>query len=203
MRALACCRPGVSGTHALRQSHRNCAGCCHTLQVPWQPASLRSVLGGSLGPGVDRTALERLIELAVTESDELDFKAGFYEFGHADAEERRKLRVEAAKDVAAFANHRGGVVLMGVKEERGQGTAAELAPLQVSDGQWRSLTQAVADVVSPPVAFERVFIPTEDDGSGVAALIVPPSPRRPHALVDRNTIRYPALRISAGFDRGE
>lgn len=71
--------------------------------------------------------LHQLTVERVTETDRLDFKRCTYR----QASEHTNATDEFAKDVAALANHRGGLLLIGVVEKKlaGQVVAAALKPI--------------------------------------------------------------------------
>jgi predicted HTH transcriptional regulator len=63
-----------------------------------------------LGAPIDQLTVEHIraaVDAGVEESRDLDFKEGHYRDGE-----------ELAKDVAAFANHVGGLIVIGVREEQ-------------------------------------------------------------------------------------
>ena len=68
----------------------------------------RAELYGSLGRG--RQGFEEIRE--TPESDWLDFKESHYWL------DDKKHKLELAKDVSAFANSRGGVIVIGIKTRR-------------------------------------------------------------------------------------
>jgi hypothetical protein len=78
--------------------------------MAWQPIRVVELLGEALAES-SGAAIHRLVAEQIGESDDLEFKGGLYRLAEGAAEERRKQRLEAAKDVAAIANHRGGVIL--------------------------------------------------------------------------------------------
>ena len=94
--------------------------------------------GRTLG-SVEFQHLERLMAEAVREAENLDFKEALY----ADTDATKD---ELAADIASFANHRGGIILLGVAEA--DGAASGLPGVAVSDGEERRMTQIVAARVS-------------------------------------------------------
>lgn len=88
----------------------------------WRNPDLEAVFGGSLDVnGIREASITRLVHEATRESDLLDFKSSLWLATRgvrlAWTEEQ-----EFAKDVAAFANHRGGLLLVGVDESGGTAT---------------------------------------------------------------------------------
>ena len=106
------------------------------------------------------------------------------------------VRSSLAKDVASFANHRGGVIVYGVTEKPG-GVAGELTPVDAKisiDGEERWCGQALRNCLAPPVDVE--YLPVDAGSDGWFLLIVVPRSRHgPHAVLDTDDssapLRYP------------
>lgn len=127
--------------------------------------------------------MRALVEGQVREDDDLDFKRERY--GGSDGQKR-----ELAADIAAMANHRGGVILVGIRDEND--VAAELTPVELADGEEGRLLQIGAGNITPHVPFDVHVVPSENDGKRVYyVLVVPPSPLRPHAVRKDTDLRYP------------
>lgn len=142
---------------------------------------LRSVLGRSPEELV-WPDLAALVGSAV-EADDLDFKRDLY--GNADADKQ-----ELAADVASFANHRGGLILIGVDEV--DGVVEAILPVALSDAEDARMRQVIASRLSLFLDYELSGIPTDDDPSrGCYALIVAPSSGRPHAVLNGVRLSYP------------
>jgi hypothetical protein len=140
---------------------------------------LEAIFGGPLVQGhLNESALQAIVADATRESDQLDFKAN-YGFGTTATGGAWGPKQEFSKDVAAFANHRGGAIVIGVQEAGGVATglvALTEDPEQIE----RTMRVAVANHVSPPVLIDVVTIPSS---SGVFMIVaIPPSPRAPHGL---------------------
>lgn len=125
------------------------------------------------------------------EAEDLDYKLTLL----ADSEEKK---AELAKDVAAFANHVGGVLVVGMADTRG--IPSMVADHDVSDGLQRHFQQVVARNTAPPVRFDMRAVPNPDPaagGLGFLLLAVPRSPHGPHAVIapvakpTRDALRYP------------
>jgi schlafen family protein len=94
-------------------------------------------------------------------------------------------RNDIAKEVVAFANTYGGVMIIGIEETKDKpNRAKDLSPLPHAHELARRLRQSIYDVIDPPLsALEAGGVVTSDDGtSGVVIIRVPPSRRRPHRL---------------------
>jgi schlafen family protein len=144
-----------------------------------------------LGTPIDGLSVEHLREMMaragtadpVREDFDLDFKESLY-----GARDEDKYRL--AEDVAALANTHGGMILLGVREDRKTGGATELTPVALSDSERLRMQHIIAGNVTPPPAFEIKLIHA-DAGSGFFAIAVPPSPLAPHAVRAANmSLRY-------------
>src|SRR4051812_6417376 len=95
---------------------------------------VRDVLGARFDANTEEH-LEAVVASQVREDGDLDFKAQPY--GKSDSERR-----ELAADVAAMANDRGGVIVIGVRDE--DDVAVELVPVELEDGEEGRLRQTAA-----------------------------------------------------------
>ncbi|MGW2891821.1 AlbA family DNA-binding domain-containing protein [Streptomyces griseoruber] len=147
--------------------------------------SLHRAVG--LPPGlVTAEMLEQAVAIGLGEAEDLDWKK--------DADDVKDGR-ENAKDFAALANARGGIIVTGVRED-GSERAAEL--LGVENERARSLVDRFRKTAASLV---RLFIPAfkvytvplhTSTGRSAVVVEVPRSPEAPHLVVaDRETMRYP------------
>lgn len=104
--------------------------------TPWFGVPLRDVT---------RAELRTLVDGSVREGVDLDFKAELY--GSSDSEKR-----ELAADVAAMANERGGVIILGVTETDGVATA--LPGVELSECEALRMRQIAGGLLAPHVAFD-------------------------------------------------
>jgi hypothetical protein len=161
----------------------------------WRSHELESLIGGPLdSSGITEDALHRLVREPATESEQLDFKGGIYRQSKGPRPSWTPEQ-EFAKDVAALANRRGGLILLGVAEA--DGVAKELQPLTVmsADDEERRLRQALLNYQAPLADCWFVWIDATGGGR-YCAVIVPPSRRSPHAVAGdpgegRRALRYP------------
>lgn len=128
--------------------------------------------------------LQRLVDGAVPEDSDLDFKAEVY--GRTDQAKR-----DLAGDVAGPANTLGGVVIIGIGED-GSGRATTLQPLEVPPDEVVRIRQVVATNVAPVPAIEIREIPsTAQAGRSYLLIGVPLSPDRPHGVRVGDGFRFP------------
>jgi predicted HTH transcriptional regulator len=144
---------------------------------------LRDVFAAPL-PDVTEEHIEDVVRRQVREDSDLDFKETLY--GTSDRDKHA-----LAGDVGALANSRGGMIVLGVREN--DAAAAATTPVDLSDGEEQRVRQITATKLTPYVPYEILRIPTQaDPARGFYLLVVPPSINRPHAVrVDDRTLRYP------------
>ncbi|MGW7425866.1 AlbA family DNA-binding domain-containing protein [Streptomyces sp. NPDC054813] len=147
--------------------------------------SLHRAIGVPPGP-VTAEMLEQAVALGLSEAEDLDWKQ--------DADDVKDNR-ETAKDFAALANARGGLIITGVRED-GADHAAEL--LGVPDERAGSLVdkfrQVATSLVRPFIpAFKVYAVPlSASPGRSAVVVEVPRSPEAPHlVVVDKEVMRYP------------
>jgi hypothetical protein len=126
--------------------------------------------------------IQQLIDDKVEESDILDYKAGLSrkppgEWGASQ---------EFAKDVAAFANARGGQIVLGVKEV-GKVPTAIHALSGTFEQVERRLRKWALDSLSPQVPLEVIGV--DVTGGIVVVVTVPQSVDQPHAVTNTNEKR--------------
>jgi hypothetical protein len=127
--------------------------------------------------------LQRLVDGSVREDADLDFKQERY--GNTDSDKR-----DLAGDIAAMANHRGGLLIIGIRDEND--VAVERTAVELVDGEEARIRQIAAGNIAPHLTFDVRVLESEDDAStGYYVLIVPPSGLRPHAVRQDRNLRYP------------
>ncbi len=142
-----------------------------------------------------------LVSNGATEGEQLEFKKETYRKTVGPRAERWTQELEFCKDVAALANHRGGLLLIGIDEI--DGVATEVTPVfnTSSEREEQRLRAAALNFLSPPV--ETSFVPIPVAGGGFClGVVIAPSPRAPHAVLSdpgdpRKSLRYP-VRHGAG-----
>ena len=142
------------------------------------PQRLAAVLGDEL-TAVDEARLRSLVGLR--EGDDLDVKAERY--GTSDSDKR-----ELCADVAAFANARGGLIVIGATERNEVVDA--LAPVHTSGEELRILS-ILANSIVPPTQVDVHIVPASTAGFGYVLIAVAASVRAPHAVAKEQDLRYP------------
>lgn len=128
--------------------------------------------------------LQRLVHERVRENDDLDYKRQHYEAG-------AKGNAKLAGDVAGLANDRGGVIVLGIEEDENE-AAKELRPVDIGSDQVLRVREVISRRIAPHVQCEIVPVPSANDPNvGCLLIVVPASPRRPHAVVVDDNHKYP------------
>jgi hypothetical protein len=146
---------------------------------------IHRVLGEAPGP-LTWQMIEQLVEQQVEEAADLDFKQIL-------PNGKGEWRDETAKDLAAMANSGGGVVVYGVAEQRGRGTAKSIERVELKESDVRSLTQVAYNLVHPPLMDIRPvkIVDPQRPELGVLAIVVPPSAEVPHMYWRREAFLAP------------
>ncbi|MCW2904649.1 MAG: hypothetical protein JWO67_6914 [Streptosporangiaceae bacterium] len=119
------------------------------------------------------------------EDEDLDYKATHYE---------KEKKAELAKDVAALANTIGGVLVLGLADDRKSRIPTAEVPVELTDARLRQIRATVASNVRPAPRIE--LIAKEDapgSNQGILLIAVPRSLDAPHAVIEHNHHRlaYP------------
>ncbi|MFF0249961.1 AlbA family DNA-binding domain-containing protein [Streptosporangium sandarakinum] len=149
-------------------------------------------LNAIFGAPPEAVTYEQLVALtendAADEAEDLDYKM-MYKPGDEGAE-------DIAIDIATFANHRGGVLVIGMAEANARPSKA--VGVELSDGLKRRILSTAAQRIFPTPQFELrpVAAPTDNNSTptGLMLIIVPPSSTAPHAVVNPNAkdkLAYP------------
>ncbi|MGV9775397.1 AlbA family DNA-binding domain-containing protein [Streptosporangium sp. NPDC003464] len=111
------------------------------------------------------------------EADDLDYKR---EYVSGDRDRSEKGNDDIAVDIATFANHVGGVIIVGMAEKAEVPTKV----LDIEFGQAESrIRQAAASRIHPMPNFGVLRVDNPNDpGKGVLLIAIPPSPYAPHAV---------------------
>ncbi|HDR9767116.1 TPA: ATP-binding protein [Burkholderia cepacia ATCC 25416] len=133
--------------------------------------------------------LQALKDNQIPESHTLDFKRDF--------PLEKDGRASLAADVVAFANTRGGDLILGADEEGGVISSFVPIELQDVDAALRSLQSTLTDLIEPKISgvhLEAVGVP---DGGYIVIVRTPPSFQAPHR-VRKSGAFY--TRTSTGID---
>ena len=119
------------------------------------------------------------------EADDLDWKVKY-------DEDKKVANAELAKDLAAFANATGGLLVIGMSEDRPTSAARKVINQPITDRAERELHQAIASGVFPLLRYNirRLHDPSSDGSEGIMLIGVPPSPLAPHAILAANRPDY-------------
>lgn len=138
---------------------------------------------GTAVPDSDEAALQRLVAGGVVEDVDLEFKEGPY---GRDNQGKHEL----VKDVAAMANMRGGVIVLGVHADEGR--AARLTPLGLDEAEELRMRQLLASSVAPVPTCEICRVMSEGNPDvGYYLLVVARTAAAPHAVVRDKWLGYP------------
>ncbi|MFB7266185.1 helix-turn-helix domain-containing protein [Streptomyces nojiriensis] len=150
---------------------------------------LEALFGGPLGDATYEQIASLVGVEEAAEAEDLDYKQ---QLTAADP----KGKEELAKDVCAFANHIGGVLVIGLAEARG--VPSKALDTDLTDAHLRHLEQVIGSSTAPSVRYEtyQLHNPAEQ-GRGFLIIAVPRSPQGPHAVITPPTkptekaLRYP------------
>jgi hypothetical protein len=143
---------------------------------------IHAALGDTPGP-LSFDQINRAVDAELPENDDLDWKKGLPGDSGLD---------EFAKDVAAMANAAGGLLVYGVAEKRGAGTAESLHPFELTETDVRRLRSTVFSRIHPAVAgVEFVDLKCEGGVESVLIVSVPASEDAPHQVGTGNGFGVP------------
>jgi len=161
----------------------------------WRSAEVEAVVGGSLDvDGLSEEVLQRLVDGHVSEAEQIEFKG--HRYNKVSPKDGWAVEQEFAKDVAALANHRGGVLILGISETAG--SASSLIPLTgtTAENEEQRLRMALANCMAPLAVVDIVPVKIASGGFCLV-VVVPHSLRAPHAVItkpgvdNRRPLRYP------------
>jgi hypothetical protein len=133
--------------------------------------------------------LQALKENQISESHTLDYKRDFpFE---------KDGRVKLAADVVAFANTRGGDLILGAEEREGVISNFVPVPLPDRDEALLTLQSALTDLIEPKIPGLRLFAVPFPDGGYIVVVRTPASFQAPHR-VTKGGVFY--TRTSTGID---
>ncbi|MDQ3577008.1 MAG: ATP-binding protein [Actinomycetota bacterium] len=150
--------------------------------MPIMWSRLHAELGLSPTP-LTHAMVVQAVEAGMAEADDLDWK-------QALPPEVEKKRLEFAKDIAAMANTRGGLIIHGVREENER--AVGLTGVSNGERNRQALRSFANRYVRPLVDGLLIEALDGEDGEpGLIAVFVPPSPDAPHVIGEKNEMGIP------------
>lgn len=150
---------------------------------PARVLRLEQLLGTRVD-GLTPADVQRLVEDNVAEDLVLDYKQQLYAPNDVGAD-------ELAKDVAAFTNAAGGLILIGVEEDQRGASGIRAVPLADKARRW--MVDVITRRITPLVAGVAVLPLPRTTGSdhGFYLVSVPPSAVAPHAVTDGIKLAWP------------
>lgn len=112
---------------------------------------------------INLSHLEQLVTDRATESEILEFKRDNYRINNTDTEDKKKQRKELLKDTSAFANSRGGDLLLGVGEDKGAASSLVGIRTDNADGLKRQMIQIIRNGTQPKIPFSIHNVHIRDD----------------------------------------
>lgn len=164
------CPPGSDNQHDPRR--RMLFACPSSLRLVLFTA-LHQALGTDPGP-VTSQLLDDAVDQGVSEADGLDWKS-------EAPSERDLARSDLVKDIAAFANSGGGILVLGVAEEEGRANG-RLDVGDIDEGYERTLRRVAISGIHPPVFGLQVHRVDQDPKRRALAIVVPASSDAPHLI---------------------
>lgn len=150
----------------------------------WRHREMEDALGGPIHRSITVDQLLRIVDEFPDESEFIDFKrkhALLSERGNRD-----RWRVERSKDVAAFANARGGVMIFGVRDANAAEPGDRLEPFTTGEADpgvlIEDVRRAVREVTAPVPGFDVFPVHDHDVETFYLVCVVPPSIAAPHAV---------------------
>ena len=141
--------------------------------ISFRLPAVERLLGCRIGDA-DETTLARLVDSGAVESEQLDFKATWTVSDDAD---------ELRKDVCAFANASGGLIIYGIRDE--ECVAVECTPFEPVGELGAQVANILFSGCRPVPRFELVVVRSlQESGRVYALLAVPASGAAPHARIN-------------------
>lgn len=147
---------------------------------------LHRLLGETPGPLTD-AMIDAAIEQGIEESQELDWKT--------ELPPQREFRAsDHIKDIAAFANASGGMLVFGVADEE-KAAVGRIDAGELTENYERTIQQVCMTAITPPVFGVRAY-PVGDHPTRAVALVIPSSVDGPHLVYKGEHFGAP-LRVNA------
>lgn len=164
----------------------------------WRHREMEAALGGPIDHTITVEKVRQIAQEFTDESEFVDLKSKGTMLGKR--KNRTVWRLEMGKDIAAFANARGGVLIFGVEDAKSAGPNERLNPFTPEDVDPVALIEdtrkAVREVTAPIPGFDMFPVRDPDDDTFYLICVVPPSASAPHAVRDpgddRKRLMYPS-----------
>lgn len=114
------------------------------------------------------SAVEAFCGQGIVEGAFLDYKIDF--------------PADLARTIAAMANTRGGIIIVGVDEQADGKPVLPVAGVPLQRGLAEKVTNIVLDSLTPPVFPEVAVCPNDSGTRAVVVIRIPESPESPHAI---------------------
>ncbi|GAB6855984.1 AlbA family DNA-binding domain-containing protein [Microbacterium xylanilyticum] len=134
---------------------------------------LHRLLGENPGPITDQMINDAVAQ-GIPEGDQLDWKRGL--------PPEKDFRDSHVKDIAAFANADGGIIVFGVTDTGAKASGRHDAG-ELNEGYERTIRQVCMSAITPPVfGVEAIAIPAAEGSPRAVALVIPASTDGPHLI---------------------
>ncbi|WP_445256990.1 AlbA family DNA-binding domain-containing protein [Nocardioides aurantiacus] len=141
---------------------------------------------GRRDPELTLDLVERACDERLPENEQLDYKRDL-PLTSSDPRGSEDQALELAKDIAAMANGRGGMIIYGVREDGAPNPAAAVVtPVHdVDETTYRRIRQVAANFIYPPVLDIDFHLLPVESGGAVLVMLVPASNDAPHLVRPR------------------
>lgn len=143
--------------------------------------ALHQALGAQPGP-ITSELLDDAIAASIAETDQLDWKSQL-------PSEGTLAQSDLVKDIAAFANSGGGLLVFGITEKQTKATG-RVDVGDVTESYERTLRRVAVSGIQPPV-FGLDIVRVGEEGNRALVVIVPPSVDTPHLIYRGNYFGAP------------
>lgn len=155
--------------------------------MPYRSARIEALLGGRVEQASYEAVAGLVGNVNAAESDDLDYKIKY--------DPKTTAREELAKDIAAFANATGGVIIVGVADDKKTALPTRAVETSIEDRILRWIRETASTNIAPLPNFDIVPVPSHNNpASGFIIIAVPRSAAAPHAVFDpasRRALAYP------------